>query len=202
MSTTDLFVELMVIGIGAAIWLILLIFSIFGYKWILPEQVVSLVALIPVAAVVYVLGIVVDRIADTIFEKLWGQTLCKKVYETKKEYYDDRRLIYTRAERLGNLLEYGRSRLRICRGWTLNTILILITQNMFIWTWVGDRRLRVGLGIFCNIAVGLFAFANWFAWRQLSLANYRKVREQSAFLRSVESSNEQELLHDADNNQK
>lgn len=84
MSTTDLFVELMVIGIGASIWLILFIFSIFGYEWVPVDRVASLFALIPVAAVVYVLGIIVDRIADTIFEKLWGQTLCEKVYKTKK----------------------------------------------------------------------------------------------------------------------
>ena len=38
MSTTDLFVDLMVIGIGAAIWLILLIFSIFGYEWVPVDQ--------------------------------------------------------------------------------------------------------------------------------------------------------------------
>lgn len=101
-------------------------------------------------------------------------------------------MIYTRADRLGNLLEYGRSRLRICRGWTLNTVLILISLNGFIWTQVGDRRWKARLAIFCSIAVGLFAVGNWFAWRQLSMANYRKVREQSAFLRSVESADEQE----------
>jgi hypothetical protein len=198
MSTTDLFVELMVIGIGAAIWLILFIFSIFGYEWVPVDQVASLFALIPVAAVVYVLGIVVDRIADTIFEKLWSQTLCEKVYKTKREYFDDRRLIYTRSDRLGNLLEYGRSRLRICRGWTLNAVLIVISLNGFIWTQVCDRRWRTGLAIFCSIAVGLFALANWFAWRQLSQVNYRKVREQAAFLRSVESADGQEALRGTD----
>ena len=31
MNTTDLFVELIIIGIGGAIWLLLLIFSVFGY---------------------------------------------------------------------------------------------------------------------------------------------------------------------------
>ena len=145
------------------------------------------------------LGIVVDRITDTIFEKLWDQSLRKKMFETPIEYYDDRRLIYTRADRLGNMLEYGRSWLRICRGWALNSVLILITLNGFIWACVANRQLQVGLTIFASIAIGLFALANWFAWRQLSQVNYRKVREQATFLCSIESAGEQEAPRGTDN---
>jgi len=38
MGTTDLFVELIVIGIGATAWVVLATFSIFGYEWAPLEQ--------------------------------------------------------------------------------------------------------------------------------------------------------------------
>ena len=107
MSTTDLFVELIVIGIGAALWLSLLVFTVFGTNWVSAEAMSSLLALIPLAATVYVLGIVVDRIADIVFNWLWDQRMRRKVYDDEETYFDDRRLIYTHSERMADLLEYG-----------------------------------------------------------------------------------------------
>ena len=170
MSTTDLFVELIIIGMGAAIWLLLLLFSAFGYDWVPLEKVFSLAALIPFLSVVYVLGIVIDRISDTIFGKIWAVSLLKKVYRQGEKYLDDRRLIYIHPGRLGNLLEYGRSRLRICRGWTLNAVLILVSMNIFIWSSVVDTTLQIRLSIFGSLLLGLFAYGNWFSWYQLYLA--------------------------------
>jgi hypothetical protein len=187
MATTDLFVELVIIGMGTAMWLILLILSVFGYEWVPLEKMFSLAALIPFLSVVYVLGIVIDRIADAIFDKLWRRSLLKKVYGQEEKYLDDRRLIYIHPGRLGDLLEYGRSRLRICRGWTLNSVLILVSLDVFIWTRIADADLRIGLLIFCNLLLCLFAYGNWFSWRQLCLTYYRKAKAQSAFLRAAQS---------------
>ncbi len=188
MGTTDLFVELVIIGMGAAIWLILLVFSVFGYDWVPLEKVFSLAALIPFLSLVYVLGIVIDRIADAIFGKLWRRSLLKKVYGQEEKYLDDRRLIYIHPGRLGDLLEYGRSRLRICRGWALNSVLILISLNVFIWTRIADDNLRGKLFIFCSLLLCLFTYGNWFSWRQLSLTYYSKAKGQSTFLRATQSS--------------
>jgi len=68
MSTTDLFVELIVIGTGAVIWLSLLIFSRFDLPQINPDSLYSLVILLPFASITYVIGIMMDRVADTV----WG----------------------------------------------------------------------------------------------------------------------------------
>jgi hypothetical protein len=187
MGTTDLFVELIVIGIGGAIWLLLLIFSAFGYDWVPLEDMFSLAALIPFLSVVYMLGIVVDRLADAAFGKLWDAPLRRRVYAQEDEYLDDKRLIYIHPGRLGDLLEYGRSRLRICRGWTLNALLILISMDIFVWTRLTGDSLRLKLTLFGSLALALFALGNWFSWRQLSLANYHKIKRQSAFLRAVHS---------------
>ncbi len=102
MNTTDLFVELIIIGIGGAIWLCLLIFGMFGYDWVPLDETLALAALIPFLSVAYVLGIIIDRVADAIFERLWVPSLMKKVYEEKKEYWNDRRLMYIHPGRLGD----------------------------------------------------------------------------------------------------
>lgn len=114
MSTTSLFVELVVIGIGAALWVSLAIFSVFDYTWVPFDKAMSLPAIILGLSLIYVLGIVVDRLADRIFQ-LRNEPLCRKWFESSEDYHRARTLIYIRSETLRDLFGYSRSRLRICR---------------------------------------------------------------------------------------
>jgi uncharacterized membrane protein YqaE (UPF0057 family) len=71
-NTTLLFAELLVIGFQVSIWFSLLALSIFGYTWLqvfLSSGFANWQALIVVVllSVVYVLGIVFDRLADFVF---------------------------------------------------------------------------------------------------------------------------------------
>ncbi|MBD2465132.1 hypothetical protein H6G89_29425 [Oscillatoria sp. FACHB-1407] len=184
MSTTELFVELIIIGMGSAIWIFLLIGSIFGLSWIDSNQLLSLPALIPFLALTYVVGIVFDRIADTLFERIWAEKLFNQYYKNKTDFYDDRRIIYIHEGRLANLLEYGRSRLRICRGWTLNLILILLTLNLFAWTRITDANLKIQVSAFGSLFCILLACGTWFSWYRLVLNDFRRVKEQAQFLRN------------------
>ena len=132
----------------------------------------------------YVLGIVTDRAADALFDKFWKPSLVQQVYQQDGDDYDDRRYIYLRSERLANLLEYGRSRLRICRGWMLNTLLILFSLNIFIQRQLAASSIKSTVFLFSNIFLVIFAWCLWFSWKQLTLADYRKVKRQSAWLRT------------------
>ena len=108
MNTTNLFVELIVIGAGATLWTLLLILSLFGYAWVPFGGLLSLPALIPILSVIYVLGIVVDRLADALFEQIWKEGLLASVYSQanrNEQYRNDRRLLYTESDRLADLLE-------------------------------------------------------------------------------------------------
>ena len=182
MSTTNLFVELIVIGIGAFIWLVLLMLSIFGYAWVPDRDWLGLVAAVPALAFVYVLGIISDRVADALFQRIWTDDLRGAYFANRAEYYDARRVILTRSERLSELLEYGRSRLRICRGWTLNAILIGISLNVFMWQQLGDLPLFWTISIAGSALASVMALGSWFSWRELARNEYRKVREQAEFL--------------------
>lgn len=187
MSTTNLFVELIVIGVGASIWLILFTFSMFGYAWVPIDRLLSSSAAVSILAVIYVLGIISDRIADAVFEWVWSDDLRGSYFQDRREYYDARRLILTRSERLSDLLEYGRSRLRICRGWAFNSILVAVSLNTFLWMYLSDKSFAWSISIFGSISLLVFALAAWFAWRKLAQNEYRKIKEQAEFIVRRES---------------
>ncbi len=186
MGTTELFVELIVIGIGAVIWIVLGTFSIFGYTWIPNDELFSVSTLIPFLSLVYIVGIVTDRIADVLFEAIWVPKLQKKYYSSSALARDDRRLIYSSNEFLANLIEYGRSRLRICRGWAFNGVLIMIAANFFIATQVSGRDLQNKLFIWVNLLVGFVAYFSWYSWYRLQDTQYRRLKDDAAFSREQE----------------
>lgn len=194
-NTTDLFVEIIIIGIGALIWLTLLIFICFGYSWIwvdpieLPSMFSSVITLVLFLAIAYVLGIIVDRVADRIFE-IVKPRVKNKCYESEKidpkksVDYDNRRYIYERSEVLVDMLLYGRSRLRICRGWAFNAVLIWFFTNILFVTGqfgeIGDKPF-----IFSNIALIMLVSGLIYSWCELTYTDYRKVAQQSKWLREL-----------------
>ncbi len=193
MSTTDLFVELVIIGMGSAIWIFFLVISIFGFSWVDSNKLLSLPALIPFLSLTYVVGIVIDRIADTLFEWLWAKELFRKYYENKDDFHNDRRIIYIHEGRLASLLEYGRSRLRICRGWALNSVLIFLTLNLFAWTKIPDFPLRIQVSIFGSFFCIFLSYGTWFSWYKLTLNDFRRVKEQANFLKQFQSQLKKEV---------
>jgi hypothetical protein len=193
MSTTDLFVELIIIGMGSAIWIFFLIASIFGLSWIDSSKFLSLTTLIPFLSLTYVVGIVFDRVADTLFEWIWAKKLLSNYYENKDDFHDDRRIVYIHEGRLASLLEYGRSRLRICRGWALNSSLILLTFNLFAWTKIPDFHIKIQVSIFGSFFCIFLAYGTWFSWYKLTLSDFRRVKEQANFLRQFQSQLKKEI---------
>ena len=73
MNTTNLFVEVIVSGVGAAIWVCLLVLLLFDVDL---SALVALSAMpvlaIPALAVVYLLGILTDRLSDVLTYLLHG----------------------------------------------------------------------------------------------------------------------------------
>lgn len=190
MGTTNLFVELIVIGTGTAIWLVLLTLTFFGYEWVkldkewMDSSFVAVFSLI----IVYVLGILFDRFANSIFkdDTRIGGRLYKLVFGKKKahkkppkpfenydEYDNTKAAVYSQLESLRDLYEYNRSRLRICRGWALNCVLIIVSLNLFIWTRLPQDYPRVRLSASASVLLLAMAFAAVQGWADLT-ANENK----------------------------
>src|SRR3954453_23996190 len=101
MNTTNLIVELIVIGVGASIWVSLLILALFGYTWIPGKDLLATPALIlaPGLAIVYLLGVVTDRLSDSLLGKLWSGKWMERTYgSNRSQYYRDRALIFHKSE--------------------------------------------------------------------------------------------------------
>lgn len=139
MNVTALFVELLVVGIGTATWLALFLAAILKYKFdsALLQDNPALIGTL--TAIVYVLGIVVDRLVRDIFMPTLEAKARMAVFTPEKikhikeiaPHIDEQNLsmelekfIRAKSDSLASKIDYNRSRLRICRAWVLHFILI------------------------------------------------------------------------------
>jgi len=186
MTTTQLFVELLVSGVGAAMWLSLLLAAFFGYvpRDGFPKLEVGALAIL--TGVAYPLGIVIDRITYTLFGHLFkGTTSATGQDKGPPRVQAMERYILTTSEALASQIQYNRSRYRVCRAWALN--LALAVPAFVIWN-VRVQAISAGtclavalLGCFvCGVTV-------WAA-RALFHDHQNNLRESFEFLSKASAS--------------
>src|SRR5215475_13314350 len=152
MTTTQLFAELLVIGIGGVLWLALAVAAIFGYRFnkgVPHNEPRFLVAL---GGIAYHLGIVIDRFAYSmfsIFEKKNQALVLGKSGLPAARVIE--KYILLNSDKLAYQILYNRSRLRVCRAWILN--FALITLAFTGW----------------NLRVKALSFSQWFGITTLSI---------------------------------
>jgi len=180
MKTTSLFVELLVIGTGTLIWIILLLNALGidvlnSIKTYLEfELMLTSLAL----AIIYTLGIVTDRLADGLLS-IPAKKIRSKIYPNRKEIIIDKVEIYNNATPLVDMIDYGRSRLRICRGWIFNLVFIQLSGNWNLWKLSGKSQLMIFNIFMIVLLVGLY-----YAWSNLAQKEYEKIKNISTALRS------------------
>lgn len=69
------------------------------------------------SAIVYVLGIVFDRIADQLADGRDKKNRAIFFEKDKESYSKIRNELYDKSDAVKQLFDYTRSRLRICRAW-------------------------------------------------------------------------------------
>jgi len=142
MSTTPLFVEVLVIGIQACVWIALIALSLVGYEWLTAAKSglsdwVPLITIVFLAAS-YSVGIIMDRIAEGFMRLLRPHELILRVKWIKRNVEgaaDDPRIpVMVSNNTASAFLEYVRSRLRIARATVLNLALISTAAVVFVFT--------------------------------------------------------------------
>jgi hypothetical protein len=186
MNTTSLFVELVIIGVGGACWLALAVLSVFGYDWVPTGKIDALPAILAVLAPVYVLGIVIDRLGGFLFQG-WDRRLRQKHFPKAGDYQRARTVVFDQSQSLREWFQYSRSRLRICRGWTVNALLCLLTANLFIWSALPLDAPRLALSLWGTIGFGLLALGVGSAWRRLAEGEYKRLWDEYGFAREREA---------------
>lgn len=170
MDTTAVFAEILVVGLEACVWLALLVGAFFGFEWVRFEQLKGWEALatIIVIAGAYGLGIVMDRVFDSLYEWVHPplEKICMKLPKTPRrgEEFGERRVrVLLHEGALAPFLEYQRSRQRVARATVFNLPLILACGDLYL-----GRRGSAGLGalVFFNVSmVALLALSLFAAWR-------------------------------------
>jgi len=183
MATTNLFVELIVIGVGAACWVTLCVLATFGI-YTFPIQSADMYPLVVfVLPLVYLLGIISDRVADFLFDRIFSASLRVRYFKATRDYQDARRLVLSTSSRLADMHDYGRTRIRICRGWSLNAVLIAAALQFWLRTSTVHTPWNAKALTWGTAGCLLLAASSWWSWYMLCSMEYLKIKEHADFLR-------------------
>src|SRR5438270_232913 len=85
MTTTIIFIEHLVAGLQAALWIALLIVSFFGWSWINIDRLKGFETVLGtwILALIYPLGVAIDTIADDLLFKGWNKKIRNKFLKDK-----------------------------------------------------------------------------------------------------------------------
>ncbi|MFD5670699.1 hypothetical protein ACFWIK_38130 [Streptomyces anthocyanicus] len=176
-AATAMFVEVLVVGIGILTAAVLLLIALVGPTTtakLAPLAGSSAAAGVGLAAA-YALGVLIDRAADA------GLTPHRRRLRTRffpsNTAYAQARLRLADFPVLAARADYARSRMRICRGWTLNTLALTLTADLAMLRYSFENRPLI-LG--ATTAFGaVTAYGFYRAWRALTVTGYRKLAEQT-----------------------
>lgn len=176
-AATAMFVEVLVIGIGTLTAAVLLLVALIG-----PATTAKLA---PVAgssaaagaglAAAYALGILIDRAADAALTP--HRRRLRTRFFASNAAYAQARLRLADVPVPAALSDHARSRMRICRGCTFNTLLLTLAADLAMLRYSFEHRPL----ILCTITVlGLATtFGFYRAWRAPPETGYRKLAEQT-----------------------
>ena len=172
MSITTLYAELVVVGTGTLLFVLLSFYAFFGQPSWIPkpsaDSIESVLSLIPVLSVIYLLGIVIANVSHLVFKKLEECLQIKKLAEIYKEVPDKckyeqlRTELYTspNTQNFVHDFEFRRSKVRICRGWCLNSLLIIAA----LLACFRNGRISSPMTVFWCLGLGLLAAGAFVSW--------------------------------------
>ena len=183
MNTTLIFAELLIIGLEGGIWLSFIFLSIFGlnaFSWMLnlmKEWQVPAFAL--VVGLLYVVGVIIDRTADSFFRKAETKVGDEIVSDLPVSIPVMRFSLGTQNDFLNQQLEYTRTRMRIVRASMLNFPMIAISLLIFLFTHRMDIDSNLQLKYIVVIVTAgiIFTYGSYRTWRSLIRAHLKLARE-------------------------
>lgn len=165
MATTSLFVEILVIGSIAEIWITLFLLSLVGINAALASPVITLVEkfstllLFPLLALTYAIGWVINFLAERLFKPYFQTKLRDQVLKGAGVQYTEARSIVVQnaSEEVLDEMEFDRHILRIARGSVLNFLMIAVMLLLYI----DENSLVVIAGIGVCLAIAVVSFFQW-----------------------------------------
>lgn len=188
MKTTAIFAELLIVGLQAIVWLIfagLVFFEVSTIDTTLFNTLKSWAALITifVLSLSYVIGVIIDRVADSLFNHVDKKLREKYLVKSNQSVADMRLYIMSKNEGVTDFLDYVRSRLRLARSTVLNVILIIFF--VALWYFTSSKFESNSIIIFLlSFGIPLLTLTI-FTWFRISKTYYKRL-VQAFDLLSVE----------------
>lgn len=187
MSTTSLFVEIIVAGVQATLWILLLLLTVnadlspalaFLYKYGDYSALFTTIAL----SLVYMLGILVDRLADTVCMFLYSKEEKKKAKGIGKT----RLRVLHASESMAKFLDYQRSRIRITRATVFNLTMLMIV-GVF---WIIAHRENLPYFLIPSYSAGLICLAiSIYVLRRIDEAHQDRLKDAMEIVRDTVGGN-------------
>jgi len=201
MATTVLFVEHLITGLQAAVWIVLIVLSCFGFDWVRLDAVKEFesVIIVLLLSFVYPIGLFVDNFTDAILKK-WSNKI--RDQRMKKENFEGGSLVIMKVlkdiddDYLKSYIGYVRTRIRISRSTALNFALITITSLVFTSTRLTNLPrpqfiLLLGFEAIAGLAITILALLSW---RSITNTFARQiVRAAKAFYKSEKPKENQDV---------
>jgi hypothetical protein len=164
-ATTSLFVEILVIGSIAEIWITLFFLSFVDINSALASPAVvlaekfSTLLLFPLLALTYAIGWVINFLAERLFKPYFQTKFRDQVFKGAGVKYTEARsiVIQNASDEVINEMEFDRHILRIARGSVLNFVMIAI---MLLLRANGNTSLVIA-GIVVSLAIAIVSFFQW-----------------------------------------
>jgi hypothetical protein len=209
-ATTAIVAEILISGLQALVWIGFLLVDVFGRNWVHVGGLDRWIPLVTIAviALAYMLGVLVDRISDTVYDELRPRLtdVLGKDYlrddarkkerrlererrrGTPEERRSDREpdvavsharlVVMAQAGEMTKFLEYQRSRIRVARSTAFNVVGIIPTAAVFAAYREGATSTVRGIVLF---GVGVLLGLLFLLMTLLAL-----VRIDQAYLRRLE----------------
>jgi hypothetical protein len=168
MTTTAVFAEILAIGIQTVIILGVGLAAIVDLQpFVSDAESWTVLATIAVLAIAYVLGVAVDRLADSLL----GAFAARRPDPQRVDFGRARRRVLEASSPLVTFLEYQRSRMRLMRGTVLNLVIAIPVLNLAIVRFASDAS--AWAYVVANVVLLAAIAAGWYAHNQIRSAQER-----------------------------
>jgi hypothetical protein len=170
MNTTSIFVELVVVGLHTAIWIGLIVLALVGYQNLDLEKVFTLNLALPILAITYILGILVDRVSDDVLAAQDDRLRSRYDIRELPGFLSMRFYILSKSSDVYEQLEYTRSRLRIARASIVNFALTTLAAALFAWFRLGQALAQYHVIVSASVIIigALLTWISYQTWTALS----------------------------------
>lgn len=173
MNATTLFLEILITGLEAFVWIGLFISAVFGSQWVFKVMDMFNNAEVFLTTVIlafaYVIGIIIEELTDTLFEP-WSYRL-KSSYINKESppFYDMQIYVSSHGGKEDDQFHYMRSRRRILRVSAFNISIIGISGLIYLWSQA--HNMLTSTKITLSVAILILSAAT----SMLSLFAYKRI---------------------------